>query len=401
MWKHSNKLSKQYKHIMSYSQPISNNGTPISNDSSSVHNNGSKCFYVMEDENLTPIIKIVYSSILGVTFLFIIISNLLLILGIRKSYRNKMTLSKKLFLFLSISDLFTGLITVPIQFSMVFYGSQATCFQVQLQAFFNTFTPALSMFTILTVSIVRYVSVVKPNFYKRNAHSRWIFAVLMVQFVLSAAMALWYVTATTRRHLGSFLIFVTLFCFAIIGSAVLLNIVLYIKLNSNSYSTTAVSNQKQKSYQKRVTKTIVLISVISSVSYLPNGIVFGLVGYFIIAQGSHLYFYQVYIPWVFLPMILNAGVNSVIYMWRDTKISRYLSMLILTTFRCSKTTEKVDGINLIDNNNFNHLRVSMKETSIHSGTGGGTSPRPLQRYLGGINNPGNVHSRPCSYIQTY
>lgn len=380
--------------------PLSDNHTSVSNNNTPASNsNTSKCFYVLQDDHLTPIVKITYSTILGLTSLFIIISNILLILGLRKNYRKKMTLSKKLFLFLSISDLITGLVTVPFQLSMVFFGSQATCFQVQLQAFFNTLTPALSMFTILTISIVRYVSVARPTFYKRNTNSRWIFVVLAVQFVFSTGMAVWYVTSTTRRHLGSFLIFVTLFCFAIIGSAVLLNIVLYIKLNSNSYST-SVSDHKQKTYQKRVTKTIAIISVILSISYLPNGIVFGLVGYFVIVNGSYVDLYQVYIPWFFLPMVLNAGVNSVIYMWRDTKISRYLRMLFLTTFRCIKSKETVDGLNLIDNNKLHHLRVSIRETSVHSGTGG-TSPRPLPRHLLGVNNLGNVPSRPCSYIHAY
>ena len=355
----------------------------------------SNCFHVLQDEHLTPTIKVTYSSILAAASIFIVISNLLLILGIRKTYRKKMTLSKKLFLFLSASDLFTGLVTVPLQLSMVFYGSKASCFQVRLQAFFNTLTPSLSMFTILTVSIVRYVSVAKPTFYKRNTNSPWIFVVLGMQFILSTVISIWYATATSRQHLGAFLIFVTLFCFLIIGGAVLLNIVLYVKLNSNFYSTSAVRDHKQKTYQKRVTKTVIIISVILTISYLPNGIVFGLVGYFVSAHGSHVDLYQVYIPWFFLPMVLNAGVNSVIYMWRDTKISSYLKMLILETLRCRKRNEEIDGLNLIHNNNLNHLRVSMRDTYEHSGTGG-TSPKPLPRVA--VDNLGNVQSRPCSFV---
>ena len=340
------------------------------------------CYRVFVDKHLTPVVKITYTTILALTSIFVVTSNILLIFGILKNYGKKMTISKKLFLFLSASDMLTGVTTVPIQFAMALYGSKATCFLVRLQSFFNTLTPALSMLTILSISIVRFVSVVKPTFYKRHADSPWIFAVMGVQFLLAFLLALWYVTADTRLHLGSFLIFVTVFCCLSIGVSVLLNFVLFMKLMGNSYATSAVKDQKQKTYQKEATKTISIISAILTATYLPNGVMFALVGYYVNKDGSYD-LYQIYIPWFFLLMVLNAGINSVVYMWRDNKISRYVKQVI--PFKYCLSGRNTDTTELI-RNNFNHLRVSIREPSIHSGTGG-TSPLPPSRRADSENTP--------------
>ncbi|XP_066929027.1 sphingosine 1-phosphate receptor 2-like isoform X1 [Clytia hemisphaerica] len=274
------------------------------------------CFHIMDEANMTPHFKVTYITSLAISFIFITIVNIFLIIGLKRAYA-KLTLSKKLFLYLSASDLLTGLVTIPYQGVMVIYGSSASCFQVHLQSFTNTFTPGLSMFIILTISIARYISVIKPTFFKSHANSSWVSVYMFGQIVLAGAGSIWYSTATTSIHLGSYLIFVTALCIFIIGGSIVLNVFLYLKLRSSHSST-------KKDYQKEVIKTLIIISVILSICFLPNGVVFALVGYYIIADTDNMELYTKLIPWVYVPILLNAGLNSCVYIWRDKKINRYL-----------------------------------------------------------------------------
>ncbi|XP_066929029.1 sphingosine 1-phosphate receptor 2-like isoform X2 [Clytia hemisphaerica] len=274
------------------------------------------CFHIMDEANMTPHFKVTYITILAISFIFITVVNTFLVIGLKRAYTN-LTLSKKLFLYLSASDLVTGIVTIPYQGVMVIYGSSASCFQVQLQSFTNTFSPGLSMFTILTISIARYISVIKPTFFKSHANSSWVSVYMFGQIVLAASAAVWYATATTRVHLGSYLVFVTGVCFVVIGGAIILNVFLFIKLRSSHDST-------KKDYQKEVIKTLIIISVILFICFLPNGVVFALVGYYIMADIDNMELYTKLIPWVYVPILLNAGLNSCVYIWRDKKINRYL-----------------------------------------------------------------------------
>ena len=274
------------------------------------------CFHIMVEENMTPHFKATYIPTLAICFIFITIVNIFLIIGLKSAYA-KLTLSKKLFLYLSASDLVTGLVAIPYQTLMVIYGTKASCFQVHLQSFTNTFTPGFSMFTILTISIARYISVTKPTFFRRNANSSWVSVYMFGQVVVAAAASVWYATATTSIQLGSYLVFVTALCVFVIGGSIVLNVFLFLKLRSSQDST-------KKDYQKEVIKTLIIISVILSICFLPNGIVFALVGYYIMADVNNLELYTKLIPWVYVPILLNAGLNSCVYIWRDKKINRYL-----------------------------------------------------------------------------
>ena len=261
------------------------------------------CFTVML--NITLTMKICYVTTVTLISVFVVTSNSLLILGILKNYRQKMTISKKLFLFLSVNDLFTGCSAVPIQLVVVSYGSRVTCFLVKLQVFLSTFTPGISMLTILSISVVRYLSVAKPMFHMKHTDNPWIFIMIMGNSLIALSIALWYAMIATRGQLGWFLIFITGFCFSVIGGAVLLNIFLLIKLHTTPKLISAeVRDQEiKKKNQTSATKTIAIISVILTMCYLPNRIVFGIVGYFLMVNHSYLDMYNVFVPWFYLPMV--------------------------------------------------------------------------------------------------
>ena len=287
-----------------------------------------QCLYILDHKHMEPIIRYLYISILVALTIFVSLTNIFLIIGLFKT-NNKLSLSKKLFIYLSFSDLFTGMVTTPYQLSMVVLGSNASCFQVDLQSFLNVFTPGLSMFTILSISIARYVSVDKPTFFRRNANSPWVFALMVGQVIIAIAAGIWYASAHDPIQLGSFLIGVTFFCFTTIGGAIVINVFLYRKLSNKSVGNMAQQQIKTQNYHKAVIKTLIIISIILSMCFLPNGVVFSVVGYSVLV-GDTDHMYNIYIPWVYLPILFNAGVNSVVYIWRERKIARFIKSLFFS-----------------------------------------------------------------------
>jgi len=322
-----------------------------------------RCIYILDHQYMDITIRYIYISILVILAVYISCMNILLILGLFKT-NSKLSLSKKLFVYLSFSDLFTGLVTAPYQVSMVVLGSDASCFQVDLQSFLNVFTPGLSMFTILSISIARYVSVAKPTFFRRNANSPWVFALMIGQAIMALAVAVWYASARDAIQLGSFLSGVTFFCFTAVGGAIVINVFLYLQLSKKSLENLAQQQIQTQNYHKEVIKTLIIISIILSVCYLPNGIVFSVVGYHVFMDDTNN-MYNNLIPWVYLPILFNAGINSIVYIWRDRKIARYIKSLFfskITMFRLLYHTNNQSATNASgekESSPMNHRRVQM------------------------------------------
>lgn len=296
----------------------------------------SECFYVFKDPFETSSQLVALLGVLIFTMFFIIITNILLIHGLRATTKNnkKLSLTKKLFVYLSSTDLFTGFVSVPFQIWMLIISKDASCTQTAIQAFVNAFTPALAMFTLLSISATRYLSVAQPNFYREHVRHPKVTIVLVLQAAAALGLTIWYVVATqsnTHHLLGIFLIFVTFLCFGTIGTAVVVNFRLFFFLKKhNEHSMIVRGRETNAAYQTEVAKTLLLISLVLVLCYLPNGIAFSIVGYHVFRGDSQSDTYNYYVPWAHVPMLLNAGFNSLIYIRRNKNIYFYYKRLLCT-----------------------------------------------------------------------
>ena len=81
--------------------------------------------------------------------------------------------------------------------------------------------------------------------------------------------------------------------------------------------------------QRNATNTLLLLSLILVLCYFPNGVAFGIIGYHVIGQNTVKSVYRDYVPWAHIPMVLNAGINSFVYIVRNRRIKQHYSDIIL------------------------------------------------------------------------
>jgi len=295
------------------------------------------CYYVFQQNHITIEDNTVLVTLLLFMFFFIVTTNVLLMYGVRVTTKTKkLSRTKRLFLYLSGIDLFTGLVTIPYQISMIALGKNASCFQVGLQAFLNALTPILAMFTIFTMSVLRYMSIKNPMLV---IGSRRLLRWSLLQFFLVICLTVFYVISSqfpgSLKLMGTFMMIVTILCIGLVITIGILNAVLYFSLASgfNRQSVIRIGNFTSSSAkrhilnQRKATETLLLISCALVICYCPNGIIFGVISLNMLT-GKHQKSYATYSPWAHLPMLLNAGLDSFIYIVRKEKICKHYKRLL-------------------------------------------------------------------------
>ena len=196
------------------------------------------------------------------------------------------------------------------------------------------------MNTIFTMSILRYLSIEKPM-RKISGHIQLL--IFGLQFMFSLALTIFYVissqTVQLSIFLGIFMLIVTLMCLGLSVSNGALNGVLYIKMkrrfDTNTVNRLAPFTNKitQRSIinQKKAIGTLLLISTALVICYMPNGILFGVISFQILTNDSETQsdLYSKFSPWGHVPMLLNAGLDSFIYIIRKRSIFCYYKIRLL------------------------------------------------------------------------
>ena len=96
--------------------------------------------FLPKDPNVKALLTVLYSCLIPI----IICANLLLIIGIIKTKRNKFTSSQILFSTLFLSDLTFDVVQLPVKIYLYLKSGAATCFEVQLNTFSMTFPIIMS-----------------------------------------------------------------------------------------------------------------------------------------------------------------------------------------------------------------------------------------------------------------
>ena len=260
-------------------------------------------------------------------FFCIIILNVLLIVALIKTNRN-ISITTKLFIYLSCCDLITGLVTIPTHIVAMVLGENSSCFLIGLQAFFNTFPVIQTMSTIFTLSVFRFIAINKPL---KKIDDKTLYVVLAGHFIVSVLLSLWYLRNSLveeiGKEMGYLLILATNYFLILIGSSVIINIFLHFKLKKNRTVSMKIGCSKSTKRHKNAIVTMVILTLTMIVCYLPNGIFFTVVGYNILRDMK--YSYRSYAPLPHFIMLTNAGWNSLVYIFRTRKIRQYLRDLLV------------------------------------------------------------------------
>ena len=294
----------------------------------------SNCTHIFTREAFPNELFIVHTTFMVLMFFGIITSNISMIFGLLK-VNSQLTLSKKLFICLSCSDLITGLCTLPVQTITSYWREDASCALISTQAFFNAFPTSLSLFFLLHISFARYCTVKHANSQLCNFQRRFWKHFVALEITISFANGLWYSleASQTRNHFhhASFILFCSFFVVLILSMILILNGRLWDTLTTHrKFTMTNHINEKRivQSHRKAV-KTIIILSVILVICYMPTVFSFSITAGFLFAKDPRAEFYHYLIPWSYVFLLMNSGINSCVIVVRDRKLRAFLKTICL------------------------------------------------------------------------
>ena len=285
--------------------------------------------------NFSSVLVIIY----GFNSAFISASNLLLIIGFYLSKRKKVfSRNDRLVLALSTIDLVIGLVQLPLQIFFILASSKIGCVAFSIRGFLVMFLPTTSAGFVLLIAVDRFMTVLHKN--RNFVKLHFVLSIVSI-FVISFVLGLWYALVVTSNDLHrKSLFFLGNASFELVALLIVTTINVSLLVDAKKILRRLSRSKSSKSnFDKRLTHTIIIISITLVISYSPSvmaqyyiAIVMAMEDMASIPVAKALIF------WTLAPTQLNSGLNALIY------ISRNKSMLRL--FRRRKVLIKGEIIEL-------------------------------------------------------
>ena len=282
------------------------------------------------------VITTVYATLIPPIVTF----NLLSINGIIKTKRKKLNSSQILFLILFVNDMAIGGLQLPVGIYIFWKKKRPTCFEIQLDHSLRTFTLIMSGSLLCVISIDRYINVVCNNYYKRIVTKKLLpvtIGLVIITSFIWATLEKFFLVGVDKREMGKGYIALATYCEVLM----VINITINVGLLTNVKKQTEIFTARQ-SIGIRLTKTIAIIVVTFVAAYLPTLVIINIIAYGAM-NSTNIEFLQNMLLvhcWVLVPAQLNAVLNSVIYLARNSDIKKYYCNL----FNCGKADKKVKNI---------------------------------------------------------
>ena len=254
--------------------------------------------------------NVLHTIVLSIIVLYGGISNTLLLYGsIRTTAKYNST--QKLFLVLSVSDLWSAAVALPIQIYIVNLVPNISCLASSIQVFTAYHTPWNSGLTICVISLTRYITVATKRL-KEFLDGRAFVLVVFLNFSLALAVSFWQ--AFSFYYKLSILLSIYYF---LAGSFALVLLTGVIVLNSKLISflrkTKSKSVTAKSWYQIKVAKTVLLISITTLMCYAPLIIGWIVSGYLYLFDMDNIIIAQTFNLWSNVLAYLNCGIGPSIY----------------------------------------------------------------------------------------
>ena len=193
----------------------------------------------------------------------------------RLAFRLKKTRSNILFIFLSISDIFVAVISIPILALALFKpntkGCVTSCYTLIL---FNYFPYRYSWVLTVAIALDRYFVVTNKHKYEKLLSKKRVIALAIVLLILEAGLSFFYASIDTQTRLISLVILEVLCIIMTISSY--FNLLRYVRTNIKN---TTRSQRKKNSANTRLTRVIAYIFFCQVLLTLPQcvGLVYSLI----------------------------------------------------------------------------------------------------------------------------
>ena len=278
----------------------------------------SDCFHwIMTDSTRTT--YVLYTLVLSIIALYGGISNALLLYGsIRTTVKYNST--QKLFLVLSVSDLWTAVIALPIQIYIVKLVPNISCLASSIQVFTASLTPWNSGLTICVICLTRYITVTTKRL-KEFLDGKGLALVAFLNFLLALALGFWQAFSFHHKLSISLSLYYFLagsFALILLAGVTVLNFRLISFLHKIKETCVTTSSQ----YQIKVVKTVLIISITTLICYTPMIIGWMVSGYLYLYDTDNIFISQIFNSWSNVLVYLNCGIGPSIYIISSGLLSR-------------------------------------------------------------------------------
>ena len=297
-----------------------------------------KLIITVTDTTNDTILTLLY-SLIGI---FITVSNLTLIIALPKI---KATFKRfdRLFILLSAVDICVGILLMPLNIYLIHKNAPGvTCVEVGIKTLINTFTSVQSGLITCLITNDRYLLITNRKLHEEYMTTKCMTGIVLVMFAMAVSWAVVAVhVSMVAKGVGKALFFLTFSSYALI---ILLEIIVVnIRLRTHLRAVASKCNNAEARYKGHVNRTIaearykghvnrtiLIISACLVIAYSPTIIGFMIGSVMTLLQKSEetpSSSAVTFLTWIILPTNLNSGLNSAIFMWRNTAFRRYLKAI--------------------------------------------------------------------------
>ena len=278
------------------------------------------------NQGLNGSLLIVVNGVIGI---LLIITNFILLNGIRKSKRrNKYRLKTKLVLLLSSVDLSVGLINIPLEIVLLKKIHHINCQITAVIAFWIVFPVLCSTSIVILISLERYIAVFNEKkcfgIYFKGVH---LIPIIIFNFLVSSGIGVWFAFLNnffpkSLNQYSFFFYFIGTYTITYLTVILLINMSLLIGIKKRMRNSD-IQVERHVVVEKRMTKTIMLTSISLIVLYLPAAAGHYYLANIIYIEDIHTKKFSngiTFVYWTHVLCKLSSVLNAAIYITRNRSV---------------------------------------------------------------------------------
>ena len=251
----------------------------------------------------------------------------------------KFTPSQKLLLFQCAIHFCNGATAVPAQMVLYKLRFQMNCSMSFSILFFAIFTPGIGIITLSLLVVIRYRAIVQQT----QITGRRILLYLAVPIIIHTFSSSWQGFIINHLHMKQYFVLCIL-SDTVLGIMIMVATIFNVKLRRfvrNTARCISCQDRKSNSYEKHATNTILIMSTVLIICYIPLIIALYVASFLFFSHTAGPEVWMSFlIAWPYSLVLINSGISSLIYCTRTKRISRFYRSIFVRSGLCNAASDR-------------------------------------------------------------